>query len=75
MTTYTIETRLILKEEVDNDEHAKMQVATLLMLYKIGVEENQLAISDIEMGLLRDEQPIDLPVPEENVYQMKPRKE
>jgi len=60
MAEYIAETRIHL--DVDNDEDGKRQIAILLALYRIGVEEGQLKMSDLEIGLLRDNQPVDLPV-------------
>ena len=72
MTEYIVETRIHLN--VDNDEDAKLQIATLLALYRTGVEEGALLMSDIEMGLLRDDEPVDLPFgnfTSNNVYPFK----
>lgn len=61
MTIYTIETRIILKDEIATDDEAKMQIATVLHLLRLCVEEGSLAIDGVELGLLRDDKTVDLP--------------
>jgi hypothetical protein len=71
MTEYIVETRIFIKAE--DDEQAKLQIATLLGLYKLGGEDGVLKIRGIEMGLLRDNKSVDLPI--DNVHQLYPRRE
>lgn len=71
MTEYIVETRIFIKAE--DDEQAKLQIAALLGLYKLGGKDGVLMIRDIEMGLLRDNESVELPI--DNVHQLYPRKE
>jgi len=62
VTEYIIEMRMKLKPEIGTDEEAKLQIATLLHVIKLCVEETSMSIDDIEIGLLRDNESVDLPV-------------
>lgn len=68
---YIIETRVHLT--VADDEEAKLQIATMLGLYKIAVEEGAFKITDIELGLLRDGEPVPLPL--SNVHLLHPKED
>ena len=45
----------------------------MLSLDKLGSEDGVLKITDIEMGLLHDNESVELPI--DNVHQLYPRKE
>jgi hypothetical protein len=71
MTEYIIETRI--HATLKGDEEAKGFIAFLLGLYKLGVDEGDLKITDIEMGLLRDGNPVELPL--DNIHLLQPKED
>lgn len=71
MPEYIIHTRIHCS--LEDDDEAKLQVANLLVLYKIAVEESNLQIDGVELGLLRDGQPVELPTDQSEL--LKPGKD